>query len=129
MQDDYIWVDRRWQEANWLDVFRMRLFGWLPSDLAAKAIENGLILPVSPGEHGKGTLTHKAHKLTDLTAGIGESQPNCLLLANVLIVKGFESSWLSDSGHACGMFLKEELVFSESFRDNILLELASLDRF
>jgi len=129
MQDDYVWVDRRWQEANWLDVFRMRLFGWLPSDLAAKAIENGLIHQVSSVEHKKGTLTHKAHKLTDLSAGIGESQSNCLLLANVLIVKGFNSSWLSNSGNACAMFLKEEQVFSERFRDNILVEMASLDGF
>jgi hypothetical protein len=128
MQDDYVWVDRRWQETNWLDAFRMRLCGWLPSDLATKAIANGLILQVESVENDKVALTQKARLLTDIASGVGDSPHNCVMLANVLIAKGFESSWLIKAEHARGMFLKKEQTFPKCFRDDILTEISSTER-
>lgn len=129
MLTNYVWVDNRWQETHWLEAFRMRLCGWLPAAVTADAISNGLFLRVHASDEATVVLTEKARRLTDFSIEIGENPHNCLMLANVLATKGFESSWLNIEKHEHCSVLQESQVFPKTFRDNILFEIASLGRF
>ena len=126
MANDFSWVDRRWQESYWLEVFRIRLCGWLPADLTPNAVANGLFLKVSTIDGTQVALTQKAHQLTDITKGIGESQNNCLMLANVLITNGFEGSWFKRELDSHSVFLQRNQVFPKRFRNKIMGELNSI---
>lgn len=129
MLTEFVWVDHRWQEAHWLEAFRMRLCGWLPAGIAADAISNGLFLGVHASDEARVVLTEKSRRLTDLAAGRGENSENCLLLANVLVTKGFERSWLDVDKSADGSFLQESQTFPKTFRDRILFEISSTGSF
>lgn len=127
MLTDYVWVDYRWQEPHWLEAFRMRLCGWLPADITADAISNGLFLKVHASDEARVVLTERARRLTDLAVEAGENSPNCVMLANVLITRGFDRNWLNAEKHADGSLLQENQIFPKAFRDNILFEVASMD--
>ncbi|GAA6190995.1 hypothetical protein [Phaeobacter sp. NW0010-22] len=124
---EYVLVDHRWQEAHWLEAFRIRLCGWLPADIAADAISNGLFLRVHDSYEPNVVLTGKACRLTDVAAEVGESSQNCLMLANVLITKGFNKGWLTPEKHADVARLQTRQIFPKTFRDKIRSEIASID--
>ncbi|UWP88434.1 hypothetical protein [Aliiroseovarius crassostreae] len=128
MQPKYAWIDHRWHEDCWLEVFRMRFCGWLPTELATKAIDNGLFHKIHTRDQIYLELSERAHNLTDLAEYVGESDQNCIMLANVLRTKGFEESWLQIRERSQGLFLEESLIFPTNFRKKILNEVASLDR-
>lgn len=127
MQDNYVWVDCRWQEPCWLEVFRMRLCGWLPADDTNTAIRNGLFLMVRSKGGIMAALTQKAHRLTDITSGVGDSESNCLMLANVLATRGFENSWIKNETHTHCVLLKEDQIFPNTYRKRLLHEIRSLE--
>ena len=126
MQDNYVWIDLRWREVGWLEAFRMRLCGWLPVHLATKAISNGLFVKTVSSDNVTVTLTKKGHRLTDIATNVGESSDNCIMLANVLITRGFERSWLVMEEHDLGYSIQKNQIFPNSFKDTILSELAAL---
>lgn len=127
MQTEYAWFDGRWQDARWLEVFRMRLCGWLPADLTTDAISRGLFL--QDGTSGKFAvvLTEDSHRLTDIGTVVDGSSHNCVLLAAALVTKGFDPSWLVPEKNAPVYFLVEQQLFPKRFKDEILREISTLD--
>lgn len=123
MSTDYVWIDRRWQETHWLETFRMRFCGWLPAEVAEYSLLNGLLQRVDASKETKVMLTEKARGLTDLSEGISDSPQNCRMLANVLVTKGFEASWLTAETHSAVSFLQTTEVFPKAFRDKVLGEI------
>lgn len=99
MQTKFALVDRRWQDARWLEVFRMRLCGWLPADLTSNAVSNGLFLEVRSSDSSTVVLTEASHRLTDIAAHVNGRSHNCVMLANVLITRGFDPNWLIPEKH------------------------------
>jgi len=128
MQTEFVWVDSRWQEAHWLEVFRMRLCGWLPADLTINAISNGLFLDARSSGSFTVVLTEESHRLTDIGALVDGSSHNCVMLANVLITKGLKPNWLIPKKHIPVSYLIEHQVFPKRFRDGILKEISTLDQ-
>ena len=63
-----------------------------------------------------------------MTVGMGDSPENYVMLANVLIAKGFAGNWLSDASKAGCLFLKEEHVFPKDFSNSIFREMHTLKR-
>ena len=128
MQDKFVWVDVRWQDAFWLSAFRMRLCGWLPSGHATTAIASGIFVRTFTNESDLVELTFRARRLTDIDKRKGDSSHNCLMLANVLVEKGFDSNWLQQPIQGRATFLRANQVFPKTFRSQILREIASLGR-
>ncbi len=127
MPKDYAWIDHRWQNTHWLAAFRMRFCGWLPADIAAEAISRGLFLRMRESEEATVVLTEKACDLTDLSVQASGSTSNCIMLANVLVTKGFQKSWLTPGKHTDCTFLQTTQIFPKSFKDKILFEIESVE--
>jgi hypothetical protein len=126
MSDEYVWVDVRWQDKHWLDVFRIRLSGWLPATLAAKSIKNGLLIRKHELNSREISLTQKAANLTDLAEGAEFDQYNCSMLANVLITKGYREDWMSQNDSIRIVTLRSDQKFAAVFRDNLLSHINNL---
>jgi len=120
MTENYTWVDCRWQKEGWLPVFRVRLCGWLPQEIAMEAIANDLFRQEIQSEYDELVLTSKAKSLTDMEDTLAGSHGNCVMLANVLVANGFERSWLVKPGRGRSFRLKDDQIFSPSFRKDVI---------
>lgn len=127
MHTEYAWFDGRWQDSRWLEVFRIRLCGWLPADLATDAIARGLLLQNGTSDKFTVELTEDSHRLTDIGKVVDGSSHNCVLLATALVAKGFDPSWLAPEKNAPAYFLVDHQLFPKRFRDAILKEISKLD--
>ena len=126
MTEDYTWVDCRWQKEGWLPVFRVRLCGWLPRELAMEAIESKLFHQEIRSGQDELMLTSKAISLTGMENKLGSSHGNCIMLANVLVAKGFERSWLAKPRPGRDFLLKDDQIFPQSFREDIIEIISTL---
>ena len=126
MTEDYTWVDCRWQKEGWLPVFRVRLCGWLPRKLAMEAIENELLHQEIRSGQDELMLTSKAISLTGMENELASSHGNCIMLANVLVAKGFERSWLAKPRPGRDFRLKDDQIFPQSFREDIIKIISTL---
>ena len=126
MAGEYTWVDYRWQNEGWLPVFRVRLCGWLPCELAMEAIEKDLFRQEIRSGYDELALTSKAISLTAMEDAVGSSHGNCVMLANVLVAKGFERNWLVKPGRGGDFRLKDEQIFPPPFRKDIINIVLSL---
>ena len=43
MDADFVLIDGRWTEKGWLEVFRLRLTGWLPQELVVSGVGKGVL--------------------------------------------------------------------------------------
>jgi hypothetical protein len=91
-----------------------------------EAIENELLHQEIRSGQDELMLTSKAISLTGIDNELGSSHGNCIMLANVLVAKGFERSWLAKPRPGRDFRLKDDQIFPQSFREDIIKIISTL---
>lgn len=122
MHTEFALVDGRWREQGWVEAFRLRLTGWLPSELAASGVDKGALKWSDTALTGKVELSGRGSELTDAHPA-SRSEENIQMIANVLCVHGFDDSWLEPSDPHSATFIDEIMKFDPAYMDSIFSEL------
>lgn len=113
---DWTWVDVRWQQSGWLEAFRLRLTGWLPEEVEARAIESGVIVPSRSSGARVVELTSRGQALTSRGP---DSDEALRLVATVLALQGFQPNWFSRPEGSSIVSLCQGSMFDRGFIEKI----------
>lgn len=120
MQDEnFVWLDRRWSEPGWEQVFRLCLTGWLPAEDVTTGLCAGVIERCVDDPLHCVNLTEKGIALVEV-GEISRTQENCALIAEVLRVRGFDETWFVDSGYGCKVLTTKANAFDFNYKSSIL---------
>jgi len=124
MDTEFVLIDIRWRETGWLEAFRLRLTGWLPTGEVVAGVNKGVL---KQGRDVRSVeLSDKGAALTDMSA-TSRTDENVKMLAEVLKTFGFEKHWLKPSDPRTAIFIAEKYAFDATYRGNILSLLARDD--
>lgn len=120
MQADHdVLIDMRWREQGWIDAFRLRLTGWLPLSAAERALNYRVIKRVGSTASCQVALTTKGVELTALRRA-SMSEDSCRLLADVLRLHDFSSTWMDENAEFQAVILDKSSHFSGPFKDKMV---------
>ena len=118
MIDDVL-IDSRWMEPGWLEVFRLRLTGWLPHEEAAAGIEKGVL---KWGGNSQSVVLELSDRGAVLTNALPPSrtEENVRMIAEILWTLGFDDSWLKPVDRSATNYISEGVRFDASYRFSII---------
>ncbi len=115
MNNSFVWVDGRWQDDHWLEIFRIRLCGWIPASWVRNLVVDGFLTwGNGPGESDV-CLAAKSLTLTDLRPAVEGDQYNNLMLANVLLANGYNKNWMAQTVGADVIHVQTDQKFPAVF--------------
>ena len=117
-----VYVDVRWREPGWLEVFRLRLAGWLPIKDAALGEKLGVTSTTVDGRWI--FLTKRGLDLTQ-PADHSFTEDNIKLLCSVLELNDFNNSWVQPPEQDQGAFLRHDELFENDYSNAILAPLGT----
>ena len=121
----FVRVDMRWQESGWLQAFRLRLTGWLPSEEVSIGLAEGVFENCRNGQVHQVQLSSKGLDLTDLSDH-SRTMPNFVALANILRMREFHSDWIDGTCQKTARLNDKDYAFDEDFRAGIFEALESV---
>lgn len=112
VSEDYCLIDSRIIKPHWLNVFRLRVTGWLPSNAANEAAEEGTIKLEEISGRNRIILTEYGRSLTDFDKRT-QTEGNAILIASRFQCIGVSLREIRAAADPEALFLSDEDLLSE----------------
>jgi len=119
MDEDFVLIDGRWTEQGWLEVFRLRLAGWLPYELVVVGVDKGVLEWDAENRASDVNLSTRGATLTDEQSP-SRTDENIQAIAGILISLDFSNSWLMPSDQSAAIYISEKSKFDVEYRKSVL---------